>query len=208
MPYHLDNAFLLGQPLDHGGRLRWDRRLRRRGTLPPLPGAGGQHRPGRPRPGGAPQPAAPELLPRRRGRLQEPGPRRPAGEGLQQARGLLGLPLPGVRRIPLPRARLSGPHRLRREPDHRLRRQRSRTQGDGRVPAGAPGPAGSSTRATTTTGGRCSSETWQAGWTGTSPRSRARPANLAPAPTLQRPDLLTAVSTRPAPTWTAPPPST
>ena len=37
-----------GQPLDHRGRLRRDRRLRGRGPLPSLPGTGGHHRPGRP----------------------------------------------------------------------------------------------------------------------------------------------------------------
>ena len=48
------DALLLGQriparqPLDHRGRLRRDRRLRGRGPLPPLPGKGGHHRPGRP----------------------------------------------------------------------------------------------------------------------------------------------------------------
>ena len=37
-------------------------------------------------------------------------------------------------------------------------------------------PAGSSTRATTPTGARCSSGTSRAAWTGRSPPSRARPA--------------------------------
>ena len=37
-----------GQPVGHRGRLRRHRRLRGRGPLPPLPGAGGHYRPGRP----------------------------------------------------------------------------------------------------------------------------------------------------------------
>ena len=137
MPYYLDNQFLLEQPLDHRGWLRRHRRLRRRGSLPPLPGPRRHRRPGGPRPGGTPQPAPPEFLSRRRGGVQEQGPGRPAGESLQPARGLLGLslprggPPPGE---PLPR------HLLPRRPDHRLRRQRRRPPGHGRVPAGRPLP--------------------------------------------------------------------
>ena len=40
MPYYLDNAFPAERPVDHRGRLRRDGRLRGRGPLPPLPGAG------------------------------------------------------------------------------------------------------------------------------------------------------------------------
>ena len=84
-----------GRPLDHRGGLWRDRGLRGRGPLPPLPGAGGHHRPGRPRPGGAPQPAAPEFLRRGCRQVQEPGVGRPAGTGLPKAGRLLGLPIPG-----------------------------------------------------------------------------------------------------------------
>ena len=139
MPYYLDNAFLLDNPwitvVGCGGTGGFVAE----GPLPPLPGTGGHHRPGRPRPGGAPQPPAAELLRRRRGPVQEPGPRRPAGTGLPASRGLLGLPLPGgevpLRWRPLPR-----PSPLRELPAHRLRRQRRRTQGHGGVPAGRPAP--------------------------------------------------------------------
>ena len=148
-----------GQPLDHRGRLRRDRRLRGRGPLPPLPGARGHHRPGRPRPGGAPQPAAPEFLRRGRGEVQEPGAGRPAGESLQKARRLLGLPLQGEP-LTAPRPRLPRPAGLRRQSHHRLRRQRCSAQGDGGVPAGRLAPVASSTRATTPTGDRCWWETW------------------------------------------------
>ena len=56
--------------------------------------------------------AAPELLRRGRGQIQEPGPRRPAGTGLPAARRLLGLPLPGGR-LPPQRTTLSRPACLR-----------------------------------------------------------------------------------------------
>ena len=139
MPYYPGQRVPARQPVDHRGRMRRDRRLRRRGPLPSRPGTRGHHRPRRPRPGGASQPAQAKLLPRRRGEVQEPGAGRQAGAGLPASRGLLGLPLQGVRR-PAPRARLSRPARLRRQPHHRLRRQRRRAQGDGGVPAGTPGP--------------------------------------------------------------------
>ena len=58
-------------------------------------------------------------------------------KSLQQARGLLRLPLPGGR-LPALRTPISRPAQLRREPHHRLRRQRRRTEGDGGVPAGRP----------------------------------------------------------------------
>ena len=102
------------QPVDHRGRVRRDRRLRGRGPLPPLPGAEGHHRPGRPRPGGAPQPAAAELLRGRRGAVQEQSAGRPAGQGLPASGRLLGLPLPG-RGVPPQRTTLPRPARLRRQ---------------------------------------------------------------------------------------------
>ena len=90
---------------------------------------------------------------------------------------------------PLPR-----PSLLRELPAHRLRRQRRRSQGDGRVPAGRPAPV--------------AHRRGQRHQLGTGPHRQRRRAgdprraslhrgDLAPAPTLQRPDLLTAVSTRP-----------
>ena len=86
-------------------------------------------------PGGASQPAAPELLPRGCGPLQKPGPRRPAGAGLRSAHRLLGPCLPrGRLRFLRPPLRRSSP--LRQLPAHRLHRQRRRTQGYGSVLAG------------------------------------------------------------------------
>ena len=95
MPYYLDNAFLLDDPWITVVGCGGTGRLRGRGPLPPLPGAQGHHRPGRPRPGGAPQPAAPEFLRRGRREVQEPGSGRPAGAGLPKAARLLGLPIQG-----------------------------------------------------------------------------------------------------------------
>ena len=141
-----------------------------------------------------PQPAPPEFLSRRRGRVQEQGPGRPAGKGLPASHRLLGLSLPGGG--PAPGQPLPRPF-LPRRPGHRLRRQRCRKKGNGRVPAGRPLPLGSSTPATTPTGGRCWSETWPSRCSWRNRPSPERPCHLAPAPTLQRPDLLTAVSTRP-----------
>ena len=56
---------------------------------------------------------------------------------------------------------------------------------------------GSSTRATTPTGGRCLSATLAEPVTWEEPPFTGETCHLAPAPTLQRPDLLTAVSTAP-----------
>ena len=62
MPYYLDNAFLLDNPwitvVGCGGTGGFVAE----GLCRLFQGQGGHHRPGRPRPGGAPQPAAPELL--------------------------------------------------------------------------------------------------------------------------------------------------
>ena len=95
MPYYLDNAFLLDNP--------WI-------TMVGCGGIGGFVAEGLCRlfqgreativlvdhePGGAPQPAAPELLRRGRRTVQEPGPGRPAGQSLPATYRLLGLPLPG-----------------------------------------------------------------------------------------------------------------
>ena len=170
-----------GQSLDHRGRLRRDRRLRGRGPLPPLPGAGGHHRPGRPRPGGAPQPAAPELLHRGRGPLQEPGPRRPAGQGLPASRRILGLPLPGgglpPQRTPLPRPSL--PREL---PAHRLRRQRRSTAGDGGVPARRPAPVAHRRGQRHQLGTGAHRERGPIGTSGTNKPSSTRPATCCPRP--------------------------
>ena len=139
MPYYLDNEFLLDNPWITVVGCGGTGGLRRRGPVQTLPGAGGHHRPGRPRPGGAPQPAAPELLRGGRGALQEPGPRGPAGKSVPASRRLLGLRLPG-RGLPLGWGPLPRPSRLRELPAHRLRRQRRSTAGDGRVPTGRPAP--------------------------------------------------------------------
>ena len=56
---------------------------------------------------------------------------------------------------------------------------------------------GSSTRATTPTEGRCWSATSPIGTLGTNTPSSDQTCYLLPAPTVQRPDLLTAVSTAP-----------
>ena len=139
MPYYLDNEFLLDNPwitvVGCGGTGGFVAE----GTLPPLPGAGGHHRPGRPRPGRAPQPAAPEFLPRGRGPLQERGSCEPFGAGVPKARGLLGIRLPGRRRPSL-RVPLARPSAIRRVPHHRLRRQRRRSRGDGGESQGRPAP--------------------------------------------------------------------
>ena len=95
MPYYLDNAFLLDNPwitvVGCGGTGGFVAE----GLCRLFQGTQGHHRPGRPRPGGAPQPAAPELLRRGCREVQEPGPCRPAGQGLPASRRLLGLRLPG-----------------------------------------------------------------------------------------------------------------
>ena len=111
--------------------------------------------------------------------------RRPVG--LPASRGLLGLRLPGGG-IQLRWRPLSRPSLLRELPAHRLRRQRRRTQGDGRVPAGRPAPV--------------AHRRGQRHQLGTSPHRHEQAfagetCYLLPAPTVQRPDLLTAVSTRP-----------
>ena len=96
-----------------------------------------------------------------------------------------------------PRARLPRPDRLRREPHHRLRRQRRRTQGDGRVPAGTPGPLAHRRGQRHQLGPGAGGQTSPAGSDWDEPAFSGETCYLAPAPTLQRPDLLTAVSTRP-----------
>ena len=196
MPYYLDNAFLLDNP--------WI-------TVVGCGGTGGFVAEGLCRlfqgreativlvdhdRGGAPQPAAPELLRGRRGKVQEPGPRRPAGQGLPASGGLLGLPLPG-RGVPPPRANAT--------------------------PACPTTVTASSSAAPTTPPhGRAMAEClpgdprrWlidagnDTNWgqvlignvaepvTLHEPPFAGETCHLAPAPTLQRPDLLTAVSTRP-----------
>ena len=108
------------------------------------------------------------------------------GKFKSQARRLLGLPLPGGRLAPL-RKLLPRPPQLRRQPHHRLRRQRRRAKGHGRVPAGRPA-----------TVAHRRGQRHQLGTGAHRQRRRAgETCHLAPAPTLQRPDLLTAVSARP-----------
>ena len=93
---------------------------------------------------------------------------------------------------PLPR-----PSLLRELPAHRLRRQRRSTAGPWRSPCRATRAGGSSTRATTPTGGRCSSGNVADRDFGDEQAFVDQTCYLLPAPTVQRPDLLTAVSTRP-----------
>ena len=76
-----------GLPLDHGGQLRRDRRLTDLGPLPPLPGAGGHHRHGRPRPGGALQLCDARTLPPRSCECSRAGRPSPTGR-----RGPTGVP--------------------------------------------------------------------------------------------------------------------
>ena len=81
MPYYLDNAFLLNEPLDHRGRLRRDRRLRRRRPVPTLPREGGHDRASRSRPGGAPTTCcARTSTPEDVGQFKSKALGRPAGE--------------------------------------------------------------------------------------------------------------------------------
>ena len=95
-----------------------------------------------------------------------------------------------------PGAVLPRPDRVRREPHHRLRRQRRRTAGHGRVPAGAPGPLAHRRGQRHQLGPGAGRQRGRPGGLGGAPL-RGRDLPPGPAPTLQRPDLLTAVSTRP-----------
>ena len=97
MPYYLDNAFLLDKPWitvvgcgGTGGFVAEGlcRLFQRKGC---------HHCPGRPRPGGAPQPTSAELLRSRCGEVQEPGPGRQVGQYLRASHRLLGLSLSGGR---------------------------------------------------------------------------------------------------------------
>ena len=180
MPYHLDNTIFARQPLDHRGRLRRHRGIRRRGPLPSLHRTGGHHRPGRPRPGGASQPAAPGTSTQRmwaasRAMLSPTGLARAyvrpigysvhafrEGDSVSYGHRYAGLPPP------------------RQLPVHRLHRQRRRTQSYGSVPCGAGGISGSSTRATTPTGVRSSWGMWPTRSTGMNRPSTARPATCCP----------------------------
>ena len=129
------------------------------------------------------------------GTFQEPGPRRQAGQGLQETRRLLGLPIPGG--LPSRRTPLSRPSRPRRLPHHRLRRQRRSAEGDGRVPAGAPLPLAHRRGQRHQLGAGAGGQRRRPGGLGGTSLRTGETCHLLPAPTLQRPDLLTAVSTRP-----------
>ena len=89
------------------------------------------------------------------GKVQEPGPGRPAGQGLPASRRLLGLRLPGGGLRP-DGDRYPGLPAYGELPAHRLRRQRRSTAGRWRSACRATRAGGSSTRATTPTGDRCS----------------------------------------------------
>ena len=131
--------------MDHGGGLRRDRRLRGRGPLPPVTGAAGHHRPGRPRPGGAHNLLRQNYYPEDEGRFKSQA----LADRLARAYGVPSAtrstssgtrtPAPMDTAIPAfpPTAALAENLGL---PAHRLRRQRRRAAGHGREPAGRPPP--------------------------------------------------------------------
>ena len=153
MPYYLDNAFLLDNPWitvvgcgGTGGFVAEGLCRLFRGGMPPS--SWSDHDRVEPH-----NLLRQNFYPEDVGRFKSQALADRLAKSVPASRRLLGVRLPG-RGLPLGWGPLPRPSPLREQPHHRLRRQRRRAEGDGGVPAGRPRAGGSSTRATTPTGGR------------------------------------------------------